>query len=72
MSPALPALSGASTVQALEKAGFEHVSTRGSHAELRHHEAGRTAIVPLHRELARGPIASVLRQAGLTVEEFRH
>jgi predicted RNA binding protein YcfA (HicA-like mRNA interferase family) len=28
-------------------------------------------IVPLHRELARGTLASILRQAGLTVDEFR-
>jgi len=33
-------------------------------------EDGRTAIVPVHRELARGTLASVLRQAGLSAEEF--
>jgi predicted RNA binding protein YcfA (HicA-like mRNA interferase family) len=32
--------------------------------------AGRTAIVPLHQELARPTLASVLRQAGLSVEAF--
>jgi predicted RNA binding protein YcfA (HicA-like mRNA interferase family) len=31
---------------------------------------GRTAIVPLHRELAPGTLRSVLRQADLSVEEF--
>jgi predicted RNA binding protein YcfA (HicA-like mRNA interferase family) len=31
---------------------------------------GRTAIVPLHRELAPGTLRSILRQAGLSVEEF--
>jgi predicted RNA binding protein YcfA (HicA-like mRNA interferase family) len=30
-----------------------------------------TVIVPLHRELARGTLASILRQAGLSVDEFR-
>ena len=53
------------------RAGFVHVSTRGSHCKLRHTGRGRTAIVPLHRELAIGTLASVLRQAGISAEEFR-
>jgi predicted RNA binding protein YcfA (HicA-like mRNA interferase family) len=48
-----------------------HVSTRGSHCKLRHPARGRTAIVPLHRELAIGTLASVLRQAGISADEFR-
>jgi predicted RNA binding protein YcfA (HicA-like mRNA interferase family) len=47
------------------------VSTRGSHRKLRHAAHGRTAIVPLHRELAIGTLASVLRQAGVSAAEFR-
>jgi predicted RNA binding protein YcfA (HicA-like mRNA interferase family) len=46
------------------------VSTRGSHQKLRGPE-GRIVIVPLHRELKRGTLASILRQAGLTAEEFQ-
>ncbi|MBA3745713.1 type II toxin-antitoxin system HicA family toxin [Sporichthya sp.] len=69
MSPKLPLLSGAAIVAILERAGFTHVSTRGSHAKLRD-AGGRTAIVPLHREVARGTLASILRQAGLTMDEF--
>jgi predicted RNA binding protein YcfA (HicA-like mRNA interferase family) len=45
------------------------VSQRGSHLKLRHAD-GRTVIVPLHRELARGTLRSILRQAGLTADEF--
>jgi hypothetical protein len=30
----------------------------------------RTAIVPKHREIALGTLRSVLRQAGLTPDEF--
>jgi predicted RNA binding protein YcfA (HicA-like mRNA interferase family) len=69
VSPALPLLSGAAVVQALHRAGFESVSTRGSHHKLRNAD-GRTVIVPLHRELARGTLRSILRQAGLSVDEF--
>ena len=62
-------ISGAKAVQALRKAGFDQVSQRGSHIKLRN-LGGRTVIVPLHRELARGTLRSILRQAGLTEEEF--
>jgi predicted RNA binding protein YcfA (HicA-like mRNA interferase family) len=65
MSPALPLVSGREVVRALEAAGFAHISTKGSHAKLRHPD-GRTVIVPLHRSLARGALGSILRQAGLT------
>jgi predicted RNA binding protein YcfA (HicA-like mRNA interferase family) len=42
---------------------------RGSHTKLRHPD-GRVAIVPLHRELARGTLGSILRQVGLTAAQF--
>ena len=67
----LPAISGAEAVRALERHGFVHVSTRGSHAKLRHPESGRVVIVPLHRTLAVGTLASILRQSGLAAEDFR-
>ncbi len=69
MSPQLPVVSGSEAVSALGKVGFSQVSQRGSHVKLRN-PAGRTAIVPLHRELAPGTLRSILRQAGLSVEEF--
>jgi predicted RNA binding protein YcfA (HicA-like mRNA interferase family) len=54
---------------ALQRAGFERVSRRGSHVKLRN-AAGRTVIVPDHREIARGTMRSILRQADLTPGEF--
>jgi predicted RNA binding protein YcfA (HicA-like mRNA interferase family) len=45
------------------------LSKRGSHLKLRN-QAGMTVIVPMHRELVRGTLRSVLRQADLTVEAF--
>lgn len=53
----------------LRRAGFEVVSQRGSHIKLRAGD-GRTVIVPDHREIAGGTMRSILRQAGLTAEEF--
>jgi predicted RNA binding protein YcfA (HicA-like mRNA interferase family) len=69
VSPRLPVVSGPEAVEALSRVGFLQVSQRGSHAKLRN-DLGRTAIVPLHRELAPGTLRSILRQAGLSLEDF--
>ncbi len=44
----------------------------GSHVKLKRFAPEKTyiVIVPLHRELARRTLMSILKQAGLTVEEF--
>ncbi|MGH3442838.1 MAG: type II toxin-antitoxin system HicA family toxin [Nitriliruptorales bacterium] len=65
----MPTCSGREVIAALRRAGFEVVSQRGSHVKLRN-EQGRTVIVPDHREIARGTMRSILRQAGLTPQEF--
>jgi predicted RNA binding protein YcfA (HicA-like mRNA interferase family) len=56
----------------LEAAGFVVHSQRGSHVKfIREDPEGlRVVIVPAHREVAVGTLRSVLRQAGLTPEEF--
>ncbi|MHB1210572.1 MAG: type II toxin-antitoxin system HicA family toxin [Acidimicrobiales bacterium] len=69
MSPALPVVSGQETVTALEKIGFTQVGQKGSHVKLRD-QGGRTVIVPIHRELARGTLSAIIRQSGITVSEF--
>ncbi|MGA3525166.1 type II toxin-antitoxin system HicA family toxin [Melissospora conviva] len=55
-------------VRALERGGFIHISTRGSHAKYRNGE--RTVIVPMHRSLAAGTLRSILRQADWTVDDL--
>ncbi|TQN27641.1 putative RNA binding protein YcfA (HicA-like mRNA interferase family) [Haloactinospora alba] len=55
----------------LEQCGFRHVSTRGDHAKLRRDSDNRTVIVPLHKELKRGTLTSVLSQACMDREELR-
>jgi predicted RNA binding protein YcfA (HicA-like mRNA interferase family) len=71
VSGPLPRVSGQEVVQALERAGFVVVGTRGSHRKLRHAERARVVIVPLHHELASGTLRSILRQAGMSAEELR-
>jgi predicted RNA binding protein YcfA (HicA-like mRNA interferase family) len=48
--------------------GFAVVSQRGSHVKLR--AGSRVTVVPLHKELAPGTFAGVLRLAGVSKEEF--
>jgi predicted RNA binding protein YcfA (HicA-like mRNA interferase family) len=56
----------------LEAIGFAEVSQQGSHVKFaKQTEQGlRTAIVPRHREVATGTLRSILRQAGLSWDEF--
>jgi predicted RNA binding protein YcfA (HicA-like mRNA interferase family) len=56
----------------LEAAGFREAGQTGSHIKFARitAEGTRTATVPKHREVAAGTLRSILRQAGLTPEEF--
>ena len=56
----------------LEAAGFAEVSSKGSHVKFaRVTQRGTyTAIVPKHREVHVGTLHSILRQAGLSPDEF--
>jgi predicted RNA binding protein YcfA (HicA-like mRNA interferase family) len=59
-------------VRRLQIAGFTEVGQRGSHVKLAKStpEGMRTVIVPAHREVTAGTLRSILRQAGLSWEEF--
>jgi predicted RNA binding protein YcfA (HicA-like mRNA interferase family) len=70
MPRALPVVSAQEAVAALERSGFTFVSQRGSHRKYRNPQSGRRCVVPMHRTLATGTLASILRQAGLSVEDF--
>jgi predicted RNA binding protein YcfA (HicA-like mRNA interferase family) len=67
--PALPIISGTDCVQALGRLGYVVVGQKGSHVRL--HCDGRGPVtVPMHRELKRGTLRSIVRSADLTVEDF--
>lgn len=72
MSRRLPPISGAELVAALGKLGWVAVRQRGSHVRLRHPDRAVSLVVPLHRELKRGTLAGILRDAGVDSEELRH
>ena len=66
--PKFPGLSGADIVRALERLGFETVRQSGSHIIMRRGVSG--CVVPNHKEVKVGTINGVLRQAGITAQEF--
>jgi len=67
----LPVVSGQECVRALERAGFYLKRTEGSHIILRRDEPFAQVVVPNHKELDRGTLRAIIRQAGVSVEEFR-
>jgi predicted RNA binding protein YcfA (HicA-like mRNA interferase family) len=71
LSGRLPVISGAELVAALGKLGWVVVRQRGSHVRLRHPERPVPLVVPLHRELKRGTLAGILRDADIRVEDLR-
>jgi len=70
--PKLPSVSGERVVKALKRAGFVQLRRKGSHVSLEKRigdKAWRT-VVPLHSEVAKGTLADILKQCGLTLAEF--
>jgi predicted RNA binding protein YcfA (HicA-like mRNA interferase family) len=63
-------MSGREVVRAFEKFGWQVVRQRGSHIVLVKEGSRATLSVPDHKEVARGTLRSLVRAAGLTVEEF--
>jgi predicted RNA binding protein YcfA (HicA-like mRNA interferase family) len=66
----LPKLSGRKVVKVFESFGWEVVRQRGSHIILVKENHNATLSVPDHKEVAKGTLRSLIRAAGITVEEF--
>jgi len=63
--PKLPVLSGKEVIKILSKIGFIHIRTSGSHAILNKQDKlkGKITIpVPLHPELAKGTLKSIIHR----------
>ena len=65
----LPVCSGQEAIGAFQKLGYAVDHQTGSHIILRHPQMRRLTI-PNHRELAKGTLRALIREAGLTKEEF--
>ncbi len=69
----LPRVSGREVSKALSRIGYEYDRQRGSHLILRQSAyPHRRVVVPDHKEIAKGTLRSIIRETGLTVEEFKN
>jgi len=69
--PKLPSLTPQKIIRILEKKGFALDRTKGSHHIYYHPKTKRRVVVPLHRrDLPKGTLLEILRQAGISKEEL--
>lgn len=69
----LPVISGIEVIKRLKKAGFTVTRQKGSHVRLEEYSDNGEVIkltVPLHSELKKGTLARIIKDAGLTLEQF--
>ena len=66
----LPVVSSAECIKALGKVGFVVYRQRGSHITIVRKSPPSQTTIPNHKELDRGTLRAIIRQAGLTVDEF--
>ena len=68
--PRLARISGREAVAAFERAGFVIRRQRGSHIAMTKPGFPATLSIPDHRQIKPGTLRSLIRKAGLTVDEF--
>jgi len=69
----VPNLSYTEIIKVLQRAGFIVVRQRGSHIRLQKRTQSRIIkiTVPAHKPVKKGTLARIIKDAGLTVEEFK-
>jgi predicted RNA binding protein YcfA (HicA-like mRNA interferase family) len=71
MGSKYPILTPNEILHALSKLGFQKVAQKGSHAKYKTDTVPvKTFIIPMHSEIARGTLKSILDQAGISLDEF--
>jgi predicted RNA binding protein YcfA (HicA-like mRNA interferase family) len=63
--------SGREVIKALRRVGFVVDHQRGSHVFLHNLEKNISVVVPDHKELKKGTLNSILKKAGITVEQLK-
>ena len=66
----LPKVSGKKAIKAFGRLGFHQARQRGGHAILKKDGFPLLLSVPLHDELKQGTLRSLIRDAGITIDEF--
>ncbi|MDQ7816454.1 MAG: type II toxin-antitoxin system HicA family toxin [Melioribacteraceae bacterium] len=67
----LPRISGKECLKAFTKSGFILKRQEGSHMIIRKENPFVQLVIPDHKELDRGTLRAIIRQSGLTIEEFK-
>jgi predicted RNA binding protein YcfA (HicA-like mRNA interferase family) len=70
MSQKLPVISGKEAIKAFSKVGWHVDRIAGSHAVMRKEGSAVTLSVPLHPELRKGLLRSLMKDASIDLEEF--
>jgi len=71
VSPRQPVVSGQRLIRALEADGWRVARQRGSHVRLKKAGQRFALVVPLHKELRKGTLAGILRDADLDADDLR-
>jgi len=68
----MPQISGKEVIKKLHKLGFIATRQKGSHVRLEKRNSDKLIklTVPLHSELKKGTLKRIIKDAGLTLEEF--
>jgi predicted RNA binding protein YcfA (HicA-like mRNA interferase family) len=68
----LPRLSGKKVIKIIAKTGFTPIRQKGSHVILTKQtdEGKKSVVIPNHKEIDRGTLLEIIRQAGLKKKEF--
>jgi predicted RNA binding protein YcfA (HicA-like mRNA interferase family) len=66
----LPRISGRDCIAALTRVGFTVRRRESSQVVLRRNDPFAQLVVPNHQELDRGTLSAILRQAGVSIEQF--
>ena len=70
MSSKYPILPPNKVIKIMKKLGFEKCSQKGSHVKFVNYNTGYVFIIPIHKEVARGTLKSILEQANIELDVF--
>ena len=70
MNSKISILTSKEVIRALTKLKFIKISQKGSHAKFKNLETNRICIVPMHYEIAKGTLTSILEQTNIELEDF--
>lgn len=68
MGSKYPVLPPEKVLKTLKKFGFEYISQKGSH--MKYSNGKYTTIIPMHPEVAKGTLKSILNMAHIDLDDF--